>query len=139
MHFIGLGGVPRRYYSNSAYEGFDVFLNINTLITVFAFLAAIAQVIFLFNFVYSIFKGKKAPQNPWHSNTLEWTSPAGPGIHGNWNGVPVFMEIGMVLYQQYIVGLMTIANLEQMMIIFHKQFRILKQKTLTFRVKSNVN
>lgn len=86
MHFIGLGGVPRRYYSNSAYEGFDVFLNINTLITVFAFLAAIAQVIFLFNFVYSIFKGKKAPQNPWHSNTLEWTSPAGSGIHGNWNG-----------------------------------------------------
>ncbi|HOZ81349.1 MAG TPA: cbb3-type cytochrome c oxidase subunit I [Bacteroidia bacterium] len=86
MHFIGLGGVPRRYYSNSAYEGFDVFLNINTLITVFAFLAAVAQVIFLFNFVYSIFKGKKAPQNPWHSNTLEWTSPAGPGIHGNWNG-----------------------------------------------------
>ena len=75
MHFIGLGGVPRRYYSNSAYEGFDVFLNINTLITVFAFLAAVAQVIFLFNFVYSIFKGKKAPQNPWHSNTLEWTSP----------------------------------------------------------------
>jgi len=64
MHFIGLGGVPRRYYSNSAYEGFDVFLNINTLITVFAFLAAVAQVIFLFNFVYSIFKGKKAPQNP---------------------------------------------------------------------------
>ncbi len=86
MHFIGLGGVPRRYYSNSAYEGFDVFLNINTIITLFAFLAAIAQVIFLFNFVYSIFKGKKAPQNPWHSNTLEWTSPAGTGIHGNWNG-----------------------------------------------------
>ncbi len=86
MHFIGLGGVPRRYYSNSAYEGFDVFLNINTIITLFAFLAAIAQIIFLFNFVYSIFKGKKAPQNPWHSNTLEWTSPAGTGIHGNWNG-----------------------------------------------------
>ena len=86
MHFIGLGGVPRRYYSNSAYEGFDVFLNINTIITLFAFLAAIAQVIFLFNFVYSIFKGKKAPQNPWHSNTLEWTSPAGTGIHGNWSG-----------------------------------------------------
>lgn len=86
MHFVGLAGVPRRYYANSAYEGFDYFLSVNQLITVFAIIGGIAQFIFLFNFIYSAFKGKKATQNPWNSTTIEWTSPAGPGIHGNWVG-----------------------------------------------------
>lgn len=86
MHFVGLAGVPRRYYANSAYEGFDYFLSVNQLITVFAIIGGIAQFVFLFNFIYSAFKGKKATQNPWNSTTIEWTSPAGPGIHGNWAG-----------------------------------------------------
>lgn len=86
MHFVGLAGVPRRYYANSAYEGFDYFLSVNQLITVFAIIGGIAQFIFLFNFIYSAFKGKKATQNPWNSTTIEWTSPVGPGIHGNWAG-----------------------------------------------------
>ena len=69
MHFIGLAGVPRRYYANTAYEGFDQLININELISVFALLAGVAQVIFGINFFYSMFKGKIAPQNPWNSNT----------------------------------------------------------------------
>ena len=44
-----------------------------------------AQLIFGFNFFYSIFKGRKSTQNPWSSNTLEWTAPIIPG-HGNWEG-----------------------------------------------------
>ena len=44
-----------------------------------------AQLIFGFNFFYSIFKGRRAPQNPWKSNTLEWTTPVNVG-HGNWEG-----------------------------------------------------
>ena len=43
------------------------------------------QAIFLFNFFYCIFKGKKAPENPWKANTLEWTTPV-ERIHGNWPG-----------------------------------------------------
>lgn len=86
MHFVGLAGIPRRYYANSAYEGFDYFLSVNHLITIFAIIGGAAQFIFLFNFIYSIFKGKKATQNPWNSTTIEWTSPVGPGIHGNWAG-----------------------------------------------------
>ena len=41
--------------------------------------------IFLFNFFYSIFRGPKAPQNPWKSTTLEWTTPV-EHVHGNWPG-----------------------------------------------------
>lgn len=85
MHFLGLAGVPRRYYANTAYEGFDSLMNINELITIMAMVGGIAQLIFAFNFFYSIWKGKKSPQNPWKSNTLEWTTPV-EHVHGNWPG-----------------------------------------------------
>ena len=56
MHFIGLSGVPRRYYSNEAFALFDNTHDLNVIISGFAFLGAIAQVVFLFNFFFSIYK-----------------------------------------------------------------------------------
>ncbi|MCA0933577.1 cbb3-type cytochrome c oxidase subunit I [Lutimonas saemankumensis] len=85
MHFIGLAGLPRRYYSNSAFPMFDDLLHINKVITVFAIIGGLAQIIFLANFFFSIAKGKKASQNPWKGNTLEWTAPV-EHMHGNWPG-----------------------------------------------------
>jgi cytochrome c oxidase subunit 1 len=90
MHFVGLAGAPRRYYDYSVYNEFDtntyeMMLDLNVIITVFAIIAAIGQTIFLFNFFYSIFRGPKAVQNPWRSNTLEWTTPV-EHVHGNWPG-----------------------------------------------------
>jgi cytochrome c oxidase subunit 1 len=90
MHFVGLAGAPRRYYDYSVYNEFDtntyeMMLDLNVIITVFAIIAAIGQLIFLFNFFYSIFRGPIAVQNPWKSNTLEWTTPV-EHVHGNWPG-----------------------------------------------------
>ncbi len=85
MHFMGLAGVPRRYYAFTAYDQFNVFVDMNKFITYAAFVGGIAQFIFLFNFFYSMFKGKKAVQNPWESNTMEWTTPV-KHLHGNWPG-----------------------------------------------------
>ena len=85
MHFLGLAGVPRRYYTNSNFPMFDNLVDVNEIVTVCAIVGALAQGIFLFNFFYSIFRGEKAPQNPWNSNTLEWTTPMA-NIHGNWPG-----------------------------------------------------
>ena len=85
MHFIGLAGLPRRYYSNSAFPIFDDLLQINQVITVFAIIGGLAQLIFLANFFFSIKNGQKAVQNPWKGNTLEWTTPV-EHIHGNWPG-----------------------------------------------------
>jgi cytochrome c oxidase subunit 1 len=39
----------------------------------------------MYNFFYSMYKGRVASMNPWNSNTLEWTTPIIPG-HGNWTG-----------------------------------------------------
>ncbi len=85
MHFLGMSGVPRRYYTNSNFPMFDNLIDINELVTWFAILAALGQIVFFINFFYSIFRGEKAPQNPWGSNTLEWTTPMAH-IHGNWPG-----------------------------------------------------
>ena len=85
MHFTGLAGLPRRYYSNAEFPIFDELQDINVIITMFAIGGGIAQLIFIFNFFYSMWRGPKAPQNPWKSNTLEWTTPV-EHIHGNWPG-----------------------------------------------------
>jgi cytochrome c oxidase subunit I len=85
MHFIGLAGLPRRYYTNTAFPLFDDLQNVNVLITTFALIGGAIQLVFLFNFFYSIFYGKRTVQNPWRSNTLEWTAPI-EHIHGNWAG-----------------------------------------------------
>jgi len=85
MHFIGMAGLPRRYYTNSAFPMFDDMIDVNIVITMFALVGAAFQLIFLFNFFYSIFYGKKASQNPWRATSLEWTTPV-EHIHGNWPG-----------------------------------------------------
>ncbi len=85
MHFIGLSGAPRRYYAFTSYEGFDAAININVIVSVFAILGGLAQLIFAFNFFYSMYRGKKSSQNPWKSNTIEWTAPV-EHLHGNWPG-----------------------------------------------------
>jgi len=85
MHFTGLAGLPRRYYTNTNFPIFDDLTDINVIITIFALITGLGQLVFLYNFFNSIFNGEKAIQNPWRSNTLEWTTPV-EHIHGNWPG-----------------------------------------------------
>lgn len=85
MHFVGMNGAPRRYYAYTEFPFLDATINLNELISVFAIVGAVAQVLFLFNFFHSIFRGQKATQNPWKGNTLEWTTPV-EHMHGNWDG-----------------------------------------------------
>ena len=85
MHFIGMAGLPRRYYTNTAFPYFDDLADVNVIITIFAFIAAAAQIVFLYNFISSMFFGKMGPKNPWKSNTLEWTAEV-KHVHGNWDG-----------------------------------------------------
>ncbi|QQS97166.1 cbb3-type cytochrome c oxidase subunit I [Sphingobacterium spiritivorum] len=85
MHFMGIDGVPRRYYAFTEFPFMEKWVSVNLLITWAAIIAGLGQIAFLWNFFSSIVFGKKAPQNPWNSNTLEWTTPV-EHIHGNWPG-----------------------------------------------------
>lgn len=86
MHYIGMAGVPRRYYSFDTFDAFKHFDTLNKFITIAAIIVFIGQLIFVVNFFYSIWKGKKmTTQNPYGATTLEWTTPIEP-IHGNWPG-----------------------------------------------------
>lgn len=88
MHYEGLAGMPRRYYeynpdSLAIYHNFQ---GLNAFISVVAIIVFFAQLMFVFNFFYSIFRGRKVHDpNPWKANTLEWTTPIKAG-HGNWPG-----------------------------------------------------
>lgn len=86
MHYEGLAGMPRRYLDYSNWESFNQFAGLNKFISTVAMVVFAVQLMFIFNFFYSIFKGRKVQvQNPWGATTLEWTAPIRPG-HGNWPG-----------------------------------------------------
>src|SRR5881628_365075 len=85
MHYLGLLGVPRRYFE----LGETAFIpqsatTLNIFITMAALTVGFAQMVFLFNMIWSLSKGKPAGSNPWRATTLEWQTPETPPGHGNW-------------------------------------------------------
>ncbi len=85
MHYLGLMGVPRRYYE----LGETAFIppsahTLNMFITVAALIVGAAQLVFLFNLAWSLRWGRQAGGNPWRATTLEWQTPQTPPVHGNW-------------------------------------------------------
>jgi cytochrome c oxidase subunit 1 len=86
MHYEGLAGMPRRYLDKRGWVSFNQFGDLDKMITIVSIIVFAMQLMFVFNFFYSIFKGRKVTtENPWGANTLEWTTPIRPG-HGNWVG-----------------------------------------------------
>jgi cytochrome c oxidase subunit 1 len=85
MHYLGLIGVPRRYYA----LGETAFIppsaaTLNEFITIAALIVGFAQIVFLYNLIASVFWGREAGHNPWRATTLEWQTPDVPPAHGNW-------------------------------------------------------
>ena len=84
MHYLGFLGVPRRYF---AIGGTDFIpesaQSLNAAITLAALIVGTVQVVFLYNLVWSYFKGKPSGGNPWGATTLEWQTPDTPPKHGN--------------------------------------------------------
>lgn len=85
LHYVGLMGVPRRYYE----MGEMAFVppstaTLNAFITVVALIVGAAQLAFVFNLVRSLTRGRPAGGNPWGATTLEWQTPQTPPGHGNW-------------------------------------------------------
>ncbi|MDX1478640.1 MAG: cbb3-type cytochrome c oxidase subunit I [Saprospiraceae bacterium] len=86
MHYLGMAGIPRRYYRYDMFDTFGQFAELNKFITIAAIVVFAAQILFVINFFYSIWYGKKmTKKNPYGATTLEWTTPITAG-HGNWPG-----------------------------------------------------
>jgi cytochrome c oxidase subunit 1 len=85
MHYLGLLGMPRRYYDYKPYTSFPESAHqLNVFITVVAIIVGVVQLLFVWNLIWSAFKGRKAAPNPWRAASLEWQTPETPPRHGNW-------------------------------------------------------
>lgn len=85
MHYLGLAGVPRRYFAYGETTPFisDSVQDVNAVITVAAIVVAIAQLLFIFNVIWSRKHGVEAGPNPWNATSLEWQTETTPPGHGN--------------------------------------------------------
>src|SRR5438067_12860845 len=82
MHILGVAGLRRRIPDITATAFERPLLPLNQFITISALILGTVQLIFVVNFLVSLFRGKICDRNPWGSNTLEWTAPS-PPPHGN--------------------------------------------------------
>ena len=81
--FLGSRGMPRRYYNYLVeFEG------LHRISTVGAYILGAGLFLALFTLVHAMFRGAKAPQNPWGALTLEWTDAASPPIEHNFHHAP---------------------------------------------------
>jgi cytochrome c oxidase subunit 1 len=84
IHYLGFLGVPRRYFemgdTNFIPESAQ---SLNAFVTVAVLIVGLAQLVFLFNAVWSARRGKVAERNPWQATSLEWQTPDMPPAHGN--------------------------------------------------------
>jgi cytochrome c oxidase subunit 1 len=85
MHIMGIVGMPRRYSEFTQYRFLDSLHPLVVFVSVAAIITVLTQVVFYFNVIWSMFKGKKASDNPWEATSLEWTT-ATPPPHDNFAG-----------------------------------------------------
>jgi len=88
MHILGIAGLRRRISDITAGALERPLLPLNQFITISALVLGTVQLIFVVNFLVSLFRGKICDRNPWGSNTLEWSAPS-PPPHGNFDTIPV--------------------------------------------------
>jgi cytochrome c oxidase subunit 1 len=103
MHYLGIMGIPRRYYAFGGDEFMPASANsLNVGITLAAVFLAIIQIIFIANVIWTLLKGKPAGDNPWGATTLEWQTPDTPPKHGNWG--PKLPEVYRWAYDYSVPG-----------------------------------
>ena len=103
MHYLGILGIPRRYYALGDTDFIPASAQAaNVGITIAALIVGAVQMLFLFNLVWSLFKGKAAGGNPWEATTLEWQTPDTPPKHGNWG--PKLPEVYRWAYAYSVPG-----------------------------------
>ena len=78
---LGMNGMPRRYFDYSNFLKTEIFARYHGFSTIGAMILGVGFVIILFYLIWSLFKGPKAPANPWGGLSLEWETPSPPPTH----------------------------------------------------------
>lgn len=126
MHYQGLAGVPRRYLDFSGWESFNQFDGLNRFISIVTIMVFAVQLLFVFNFFYSIFKGRRVTtQNPWGQ----------PHLNGLLRSILV-MVTGKVRYRKCIVGPMI--TVRMVVISYHKPNRYQRMKVRRASIDSGL-
>jgi cytochrome c oxidase subunit I len=84
QHSAGLSGMPRRIYDYS--EELDVTVY-NLISTIGAFILGVGVIVTVVNVLVSLKHGKKAGNDPWKGNTLEWFTQSPPPAN-NFDVIP---------------------------------------------------
>jgi cytochrome c oxidase subunit 1 len=94
MFIVGLAGVSRRLYDGGLeYAHAQPVLHWNAFMSVSAWLLGLAQIPFIFNLFWSIWKGEKVGDNHWDATTLEWSATTAPPLaHGNFAEIPTVVR-----------------------------------------------
>jgi len=85
QHFLGLMGMPRRYWVFLEDQGLDLG---NMISTIGAFFMAFGVIVFIINAIYTAKKGDPAPADPWDGRTLEWSISSPPPYY-NFEQLPL--------------------------------------------------
>ncbi len=91
LFLIGLGGGQRRIYMSSVYTYYKPLQPLHVIATIGLIVIIVGQIPFLVNFFLSMFRGAKAPANPWNANTLEWATDS-PPPHENFHTIPTVVR-----------------------------------------------
>ncbi len=87
LFLIGIGGGQRRIYMSSVYTYYKPLQPLHVIATIGLLIIIAGQIPFLVNFFMSMFRGAKAPANPWNATTLEWATDS-PPPHENFHTIP---------------------------------------------------
>jgi cytochrome c oxidase subunit I len=88
MHIPGLLGMPRRIYTYEPGRGWDTW---NMIVTVGVVFQALGTLVFVYNLVWSYFRGKIAGNDPWDAWTLEWSTSSPPPAY-NFAMIPTVLS-----------------------------------------------
>jgi cytochrome c oxidase subunit 1 len=88
---VGYAGQQRRLFNPYEYTVLQHLLPLNKWTSYAGWALGLSQFLFVVNWFWSVFAGKKATQNPWEVGTLEWTLPS-PPVHHNFDVVPTVVR-----------------------------------------------
>jgi cytochrome c oxidase subunit I len=100
QHSVGLSGMPRRISHYSANAGWDVF---NLISTTGSLVLGLGALVTVYNVVRSLRHGRRAGNDPWQANTLEWFTPSPPPPN-NFDVIPTVRSVDPLKDIRRVVG-----------------------------------